>query len=190
MRVWTDAAPAEQNSSGRRIFLDRDELARSDNWLSERSNSTSPSPMPESTDRSKMNSRPIDHSDKTTDETKPESGNPTDHSSGGLANQRGAGSAQTQTDQPVDHHRPDASESHTDTSNGRTAGGTGKPMNHANGETASATSTGTKDRTTESTPPWQGGQWETRRQSAAQAMHNGQIPGRYRDLVKAYFSIE
>lgn len=190
MRMWSDAAPAEQATAQRRIFLDRDELNGKSDWMEKANPPVIADAMTDSTDRSEMASQAAGPSDQPADAIRPGSGLSTQNSPAGSPDQAGLGSAQTKTSTPTPIGQPDAGSSQPDQAEGRPAGGTGEPANHADGNSDQGSLAGGNGQPAHPTAPWQSNQWSTSWQSAAQAVQNGQVPGRYRDLVRAYFSIE
>lgn len=187
----SDTPPNASASAGSSVFLTHEELNRPEGWPTKGSDLASIVPPPTSTDRSTVDDLPDHPSDHhEADAKKLGTGSSTEHPSAASADQPGAGSAQTDASKSPKPPPPAAGPSRRDAENGRPAGGTARPTDHADGDSGQSTPTGGNERPTEPAPPWQTSQWRSDQQAAVQATQNGRIPGRYRDLVKAYFSID
>lgn len=186
LRWRVNHTPKTDKHVGQRVFLTQAEAQHPENWLA-----ASPMEMRGvSEDRSRIDTpseNPADHSKAV--ESRLDAGMDRGHSTGGQADQPGTGSAQSHASD-ADSHKPmyDSSlgQNHD---NGQAAGGTGRPAGLTGNETGKGTIAGKTDGM-ESSPPWQGQAWKADQGSAAAELHNGQIPGRYRELVRAYFELD
>lgn len=189
--LMSDTPPNAQASAGRQVFMNREELNRPENWLAKRTDTASTEAPPTSPNGSSVDEMPHHPSDNNEgDVQKLGSGSSTEHASAGSADQPGMGSAQTESPESSKPTSPDAGHSRRDEPNGRPAGGTGDPADHAGGNLGQGALAGGNGSPSEPSPPWHGNQWESDQQTAMQATQNGRIPGRYRALVRAYFSID
>lgn len=190
VRLMMDSRHPAEVATTQRVFLDREELNRPEDWLAGGPAAGNEGVRAVSEDRSVVETPPAEAAENPQkSEQKIAGGMEQGQSTAGSTDQAGAGSAQSDT-RPADRQSSPASGGlGQEDAYGRTSGGSGKPADRL----ATGSGQGSMDGSVEqgeAAPPWHSDGWAADRQAAMEGMRNGQVPGRYQRLVLAYFEME